>query len=98
MAEGAGVSVRVAVAVKVGVNVGVKVGLAVGGTGVGVSVGGSVRGAPVSRKPQKEGRLPGSVAQAVRNDKITRHKRMLLKRMGHSDGSNLIILQSRLIS
>lgn len=68
-----------AVTVKVGVNVGVKVGLEVGGTGVGVSVGGSI-GTDVAsaRTPQKEGRLPGSVAQAVRNDKIIRHKRMLL--------------------
>jgi len=99
VAEGAGVSVRVAVAVKVGVNVGVKVGLAVGGTGVGVSVGGSiVTEVPSARNPQNDGRSPGEVTQAVRNDKITRHKRMLLKRMGHSDGSNLIILQSRLIS
>ena len=63
----------------VGVKVGWKVRLAVGGMVVRITVdvsGGT--GETVPRKPQKEGGLAGSVVQAVRNDKKTKHTRMLL--------------------
>ena len=70
---------EVRVSVPVGGKVGGKVRLAVGGTVVRISAGVSVvKGETVPTKPQNEGRLPGSVAQAVRNDKITRQTRMLL--------------------
>jgi hypothetical protein len=88
-----GVTVPVRVTVLVGedgivrerVRLGVKVAgrstLAVGGTLVRVKVGVSVRMAvtagTVPMTPQKEGRLPGSVAQAVRKDKMNRQIRML---------------------
>jgi hypothetical protein len=65
--------------VTVGVKVGWKVRLAVGGMVVRITVdvsGGT--GETVPRKPQKEGRLAESVVQAVRNDKKTKHTRMLL--------------------
>jgi hypothetical protein len=42
---------------------------------VGVSVGTSKSG---PRNPQKEGRVPGSTVQAIKDDRITRHRRMFL--------------------
>ena len=73
-----------------GVKVGGKVRLDVGGTVVRITVGVSVgKGDIVLRKPQKDGRFPSSVAQAVRNSEITRQTRMLLQRMSHSNGSSL---------
>ena len=69
----------VRVRVTVGVKVGWKVRLDVGGTVVRITVGVSVgTGETVPRKPQKEGRLAESLVQAVRNDKKTKHTRMLL--------------------
>ena len=66
------------VSVPVGDKVGGKVRLAVGGTVVRISAGVSVvKGEMVPTKPQKEGRLPGSVAQAVKQDKMNRQIRML---------------------
>ena len=82
--------VEVRVSVPVGGKVGGNVRLDVGGSVVRISAGVSVvKGEMVPTKPLKEGRLPGSVAQAVRNDKITRQIRMLLQRMSHSKGSSL---------
>lgn len=73
-----------------GIKVGGKVRLDVGGTVVRITVGVSVgKGEIVLRKPQKDGRFPGSVAQAVTNSEITRQTRMLLQRMSHSNGSSL---------
>jgi hypothetical protein len=67
--------------VRLGVKVAGRSTPAVGGTLVGVNVGVSVgivvTAGTVPMTPQKEGRLPGSVAQAVKQDKMNRQIRML---------------------
>jgi hypothetical protein len=75
----------VEVAVRVSVAVSVKVAGMVDRVTVGVSVGTSESG---PKKPQNEGRLPGSTVQAIKDDRITRHNRKFLERMRHSNGNH----------
>jgi hypothetical protein len=67
--------------VRLGVKVAVRSTPLVGGTlvkvNVGVSVGLAGTAGTVPITPQKEGRLPGSVVQAVRKEKMNRQIRML---------------------